>query len=232
MVERTRELILRYAVFFVGMTFIALGIVLGIQAQLGVNAWDILNVGLSNITPFTVGTWSVLTGLIFVVVTVVLTRRRPTVGCLMNMLYIGACIDFIFYLDWVPAPVHWLGKSLMMFIGLAMMGFGSGMYVAAERGAGPRDGLTLALAVRTGWSIRKVRVTLELTVLVIGWSMGGPVFIGTVLAALTVGPMMQFSLRLWKQWIERMLRRGVVIENLNQGAIRVNHHDGLGRQLR
>ena len=97
--------------------------------------------------------------------TVVLERRRPTVGCLINMVYIGLCIDFFFFLGWVPVFEQVWAQSLMLCIGIGMMGFGSGMYVAARCGAGPRDGLTLALGKKLGWSVRKVRTALELTAL-------------------------------------------------------------------
>lgn len=231
-VGRKYELFIRYAVFFTGMTILALGIVLCIQARLGVSSWDVLQIGLSYVTPLTIGAANVAVGILLVIITVFLERRRPSLGCLINIIYIGACIDFFLFLGWVPAPeAVWL-RSILLITGIAMMGFGSGMYVMARRGAGPRDGLTIALVNKTGWSVRKVRTILEVTVLIIGWWLGGPVFIGTLLAALIFGPVMQQSMEWWGRWIERLLRRGVVVENLNQGALRLNDHDGLGREIR
>lgn len=231
-VERKRELLLRYAVFFTGMTILALGIVFSIQAHLGVSPWDVLHIGLSYTTPLTVGGASIAVGITIVLLTVVLERKRPTVGCLINMVYIGLCIDFIFFLGWVPVFEQVWAQSLMLCIGIGMMGFGSGMYVAARCGAGPRDGLTLALGKKLGWSVRKVRTALELTALLIGWWLGGPVFFGTLVASLAIGPVMQWSMQLWEKWIERMLGRGVAVENLDKGTLRLNDHDGLGRQVR
>lgn len=227
-----KELLLRYIVFFLGMTILALGIVLTIQAQLGVSPWDVLQIGLTYVTPLTVGLANISVGACLVGLTVILERKRPSVGCLINMVYVGACIDFIFMLGWIPAFEHAVTRSMMMMLGIGLIAFGSGMYVTARRGAGPRDGLTLALSSKLGWSVRKVRTMLEVTVLVIGWWLGGPVFIGTLVASLAVGPIMQWSMQLWEKWIKRTLGRGVTIENLNQGALRVNHHDGLGRTVR
>lgn len=230
---RAGELVLRYAVFFGGMTVLSVGIVLSIQAQLGVSAWDVLQVGLANVTPLTIGAANIAVGVLLVVITVILDRERPSIGCLINLIYIGVCIDFIFLLGWIPIVDHVIIQSVMMLVGIGLMGFGAGMYVMAKRGAGPRDGLTLALVRRTGWSVRKVRTLLEVTVLIIGWLLGGPAFIGTLIAALAVGPVMQFSMKLWGKWIERLLGRGVTtVENIDKRKVRVDGHDGLGRQLR
>lgn len=231
-VGKTGEFLLRYAVFFVGLTILALGIVLCIQAQLGVSSWDVLQLGLSYVTPLSVGGANIFVGIVLVVLTIILTRKRPLMGVLINIVYVGACIDFIFMVDWIPVFKQVWTQTLMMLLGIGMMGFGSGMYVATKHGAGPRDGLTLALSEKLGWSIRKVRTVLEMTVLILGWSLGGPVFIGTVIASLAIGPMIQWSMQLWEKWIERLLGRGVSVENLNERALRLNHHDGLGRQLR
>lgn len=226
------ELVLRYTVFFGGMTLLAIGIVLCIQAQLGVSSWDVLQIGLSNVTPLTIGAANIAVGVTLVLITIILDRKRPTVGCLINMVYVGVCIDLIFLIGWIPVFHNIVLKSLMMLIGIVMMGFGSGMYVMAKRGTGPRDGLTLALCRITGWSVRKVRTLLEVLVLIIGWLLGGPVFIGTLIAALLFGPVMQLSMKLWETWIERLLGKGVSGENINEGTVRLDGHDGLSRQVR
>lgn len=214
------------------MTILSLGIVLTIQAQLGVSPWDVLQIGLTYVTPLTVGLANISVGACLVGMTAVLERKRPSIGCLINMVYVGACIDFILILGWIPVFEHVVARSIILMLGIGLIAFGTGMYVTARCGAGPRDGLTLALSKKLGWSVRKVRTVIEVTVLVIGWSLGGPVFIGTLVASLAVGPIMQCSMQLWEKWIKHMLGRGGSIENLNQGALRVNHHDGLGRTVR
>lgn len=229
---RIRRLTVRSSFFLGGLTLLALGIVMTIQAGLGVSSWDVLHLGLANVSGLSVGTWSVLVGFVIIALTIVVDKRFPGFGCFVNMIYVGACIDFMLFVGWVPALEHWLLKTLLLCTGIVVMGIGSGMYIAADFGSGPRDGLTLALSARTGWSVRKVRITMEITVLVVGWLLGGPVFIGTLFAALTFGPILQFSLNVFKKVVKRLSGGGYSVENLNKRALRVNHHDGVGQQLR
>lgn len=229
---RAGDFLLRCGIFFGGMTVMAFGIVLCVQAGLGVSSWDVLHIGLSLVTPITIGIASVTVGIIIVIITAILDHRLPQLGCVINMAYIGVCIDLIFLTGWIPEFEHIVTRSAMMLLGIAMLGSGSGMYVAVKWGAGPRDGLTLALSKRTRWSVRKVRTLMEVTVVVIGWLLGGPVFVGTLVAALAIGPLMQVSLKQWEKWVNHLSRKGENVENIDQRAVRLDCHDGLSRQLR
>lgn len=229
---RTGDFLLRCSVFFGGMTVMAFGIVLCIQAGLGVGSWDVLHIGISLVTPMTIGIASVTVGLTIVIITAILDHRLPQLGCVINMIYIGICIDLILFAGWIPEFEHIVTRISMMLLGTAMLGFGSGMYVAVKWGAGPRDGLTLALSNRTGWSVRKVRTVMEVTVVIIGWLLGGPVFFGTLVAAFAIGPLMQLSLRQWEKWVDHLVGKGNEVENIDKRAVRLDCHDGFSRQLR
>lgn len=228
--ERARELLLRSAMFFVGMALISLGSVLAIKGSLGVVSWDVLHVGLAEVTPLSIGTWTILVGVILIIFTMLL-GRRPSLGCIVNMLYIGPCID-LFLLLGIPTPDFWLWRVLLMLAGIFVVGFGTGMYVVAKFGEGPRDGFTLALAKRIDWPIGRTRIAIEIVALTIGWMLGGPVFVGTLAAALGIGPIMHWSLKMWQKWITYLVGGNFAVENFDQRPVRANHHDGFSQPLR
>jgi uncharacterized protein len=112
--------------------------------------------------------------------------------------------------------------------GVMLVSLGAGMYIAPRVGAGPRDGLTLEISNRTGWSIRAIRTIMEVIVGGSGWFLGGPVHIGTLFFCFLTGPLMQWSISFWERLLERILKRGVILENIDKRAVRAHHHDGSG----
>lgn len=189
------ELFIRLFVFFIGIFILSLGIATIIEANLGVSSWDVLHIGLFKTFGFTIGTWSQIVGLIVIFITILFDKKIISIGTVLNMIFIGFFIDFFLFL--IPQITHFVFQYLFLFIGLIIMGIGSGLYITAGLGPGPRDSLMLALSKRYKWSIRNVKTTMEILVVLIGWFLGGPVFIGTLIAAVLIGPIMHFSINWW-----------------------------------
>ena len=154
-------------------------------AGLGVDPWDVLHQGLSRRLGLGVGTWALIVGGLVLALWIPL-RQRPGFGTLSNALIIGPIIDLALIL--IPAPHAPLVRWVVMLAGVLLNGVATGAYIGAGLGPGPRDGLMVGVAGR-GHSIRVVRTTIELTVLVSGWLLGGTVGIGTVVYALGIGPL-------------------------------------------
>ena len=174
----------------------ALAIVLRVQANLGLGPWDVFHVGLARIVGVSLGRIIQIVGLAVIVASYLFARIKPGWGTLGNMVFIGIFIDWI--MPHVP-KMHSLPAELAMLIGgIVLTGPATAIYFSAGLGAGPRDSLMLALARTSGWSIRSIRVAIELTVLAAGALMGGKVGFGTVLAALGSGPAIQVFLRLMR----------------------------------
>lgn len=166
------------------------GIATLVLAGLGLGPWDVLHQGLSNRTGVPIGTVGIGVGVVVLVLWVPL-RQRLGVGTVLNTVLIGLTIDAVLALvpAFEPAWLRWAG----MLVGVVLYAAGSGLYIGAGLGPGPRDGLMTGLAGR-GRSIRLVRTCLELTVLALGWALGGTIGVGTVVLALTVGPLVQLFL--------------------------------------
>jgi uncharacterized membrane protein YczE len=154
-------------------------------ARLGVDPWDVLHQGLSRLTGIATGTWVIIVGAAVLVFWIPL-RQRPGVGTLCNVVLIGAVVDVMLA---VFHPPHLLAIRIVMLIaGIVLNGLATGLYIGAGLGPGPRDGLMTGLAAR-GHSIRVVRTGIEGTVLLAGWLLGGNLGPGTVLYAVTIGPL-------------------------------------------
>jgi uncharacterized membrane protein YczE len=125
------------------------------------------------------------------------TGERPGPGTFVNMLVVGPTVDLVRASGWLPVQEALLPGIVQALVGVAIIGFASGVYITARFGAGPRDAFMLGLSRRTGWSIRRTRTTLELVVLAIGVALGGSAGVGTILFAVTIGVVMQTSIRLF-----------------------------------
>lgn len=164
-----------------------------VQGRLGLGPWDAFHVGLSRITGISIGAASILVGAAIVLGTWFM-GLRPGPGTVANMVLIGVFIDILIPI--VPPVSGWL-SLLYHGAGIVLTGFATGMYIAAGLGKGPRDGLMLALSDASGHPPGRVRAGIELTVLALGWAMGARVGIGTVLFALSIGPVTEWGLVLF-----------------------------------
>ena len=190
----------RLTQLMLGLVLFGVGIWLGLQSHLGVGPWDVLAGGLSGRlgTPF--GRTAIGVSVVVFVIGLI-ARVRPGVGTVLNVVTIGAVIDLLLaapLLDDLgdrPAAL----RLLATLGGIALVAAGSALYLGAHLGPGPRDGLMVAIAGRTGWSVGVSRAVLELTVLAMGMALRGPVGVGTVLFALGIGPSVQVAFRVLRQ---------------------------------
>lgn len=173
-----------------GLVTMGSGIAVMVLAGLGLGPWDVLHQGISTRTGVPIGTVGIIVGVAVLGLWVPL-RERLGVGTVLNTLLIGLTIDAVLFVvpDFEPLWLRWVG----MLVGVVLYAGGSGLYIGAGLGPGPRDGLMTGLAAR-GASIRLVRTGLELTVLVLGWLLGGTIGVGTIVLALSVGPLVQLFL--------------------------------------
>jgi uncharacterized membrane protein YczE len=157
---------------------------------LGVDPWDVLQQGLSRTFGLQVGTWAILVGAVVLLAWIPL-RQLPGVGTVCNVVVIGLVINATMAV--VPTP-HALGVQLVtLAAGILLNAVATGAYIGAGLGPGPRDGLSTGLAAR-GLSLRVVRTTIEVTVLIAGWLLGGTVGIGTLAYALSIGPLTHLTI--------------------------------------
>lgn len=183
----------RFTQLIVGLVLFGAGIGFMLESGLGVPPWDVLHQGLAAKFGLTVGTWSVVVSFALLLLWFPL-RERYGIGTLCNAMIIGVMIDV------TAAVLPQAGEPViavpMLALGILLIGFGSGLYIGANLGPGPRDGLMTAIA-RRGPSIRVTRWLLEISVLVVGWLLGGTFGAGTVTFALLIGPTVQFFLPRW-----------------------------------
>lgn len=180
----------RFAQLATGQILYGVSDAMLVLAGLGLDPWDVLHQGLARHTPIPIGTWSILVGALVLLAWIPL-RQRPGVGTVGNVVVIGSVIDIV--LAVVPVPHAMVLRWMTLMAGVALNGFATACYIGAGLGPGPRDGLMTGVAAR-GHSIRVVRTAIEVTVLTAGWLLGGTVGIGTLLYAVSIGPMVHLLL--------------------------------------
>jgi uncharacterized membrane protein YczE len=174
-----------------GLVVFGIGIALMAEARLGLGPWEALHEGLGRITGQPLGTISVVLGLPILALWWPL-GERPGIGTLLNVVLIGTSTNA--GLAVLPTPDGDVPRLATMLAGVVTIGIGSGLYLSADLGPGPRDGLMTGLHRRFGWSIRRARTVVEVTVLVAGFLLGGTIGLGTVVFALAIGPLVQLFL--------------------------------------
>ncbi|WP_442915498.1 YczE/YyaS/YitT family protein [Lentibacillus sp. JNUCC-1] len=177
-----------------------MGITTAINVQhLGIHPWDVLNVAMYDKLGLTIGSWTVIIGLILIITSLILDKRYVKLGTFLNLFLVGIFVDFFLWADFLPSAHHTWVDVITIIFGIVLMGLGGGMYNAGGVGSGPRDGFMLSISDKTGMSIGRVRILTESLVLVIGLLLGGPVFIFTFVFTFIQSPLFQFSyLRLSK----------------------------------
>lgn len=185
-----RELARRLPRLFGGLVLGGIGISLMVNADLGLGPWDVLHQGVNIHTGIPIGAANILIGALLMVLWIPL-RERPGIGTFANMIMIGLTIDVVRI--WLPEPSVMWQQLVFLGLGTFLFGPGTGLYLSAGLGPGPRDGLMTAIA-RRGPSVRRVRTLIELSALVFGFLLGGSVGLGTILFAFTIGPNVQFFL--------------------------------------
>jgi len=180
----------------VGLICFGVGIGLMVESGLGLGPWEALNQGIARQVGLEIGTVSVLLGIPILVLWWPL-GERPGIGTLLNVVLIGTSTNVAIAIVPTPPADAVLIRLALMTAGILAIGCGSGIYLSTDLGAGPRDGLMTGLHHRFGWSIRRARTVVELTILGIGWALGGTVGLGTVVFAVGIGPLVQVALRVF-----------------------------------
>ncbi|QJW46332.1 membrane protein [bacterium BFN5] len=184
-----------------------------IRSNLGTAPWDVLHLGLINYLPVTVGQVSQMTGIVVIGLSYVM-GIKPGWGTIANMVFIGLFIDMFMASSWFPLPKQLAAQMAMLLGGVLIIGWGSFFYLSAAFGAGPRDSFMVGSIQKSGWPLWRVRTAIESLVTMIGYFLGGPVGVGTIVVALTLGPSIQLAFTL-----------------MNKNAQDIQHDDLLLRRL-
>jgi uncharacterized membrane protein YczE len=193
---RWKTFIRDFIVIQIGFLLYGLALALIIRADLGTGTWLVLEVALANILGIRIGTMTVYMGFAVLILALAL-REQVGWGTLGNILSIGPWLNLS--LDLIPAVNEKLPLQISMFLlGVLIQGIATAVYIGVEAGAGPRDSLMLAIHRTTGVSIRLARGAIEVLVVLIGWLLGGPLGLGTVVFALLIGPSVQWAFKLFK----------------------------------
>ena len=184
------------AIAMLGFAIYGLSIALIIEAELGTGPWAVLAVALADLTGTTPGTMIILTGLL-VLLGAVLLKEQIGWGTLGNILFIGPWTDLFLLL--IPSLRNnlWL-RIPALLLAVILSGLATAVYISVDAGAGPRDSLMLAVSRVTGRSVQLSRAVIEILVVIVGWLLGGPVGIGTLVFALLIGPLVQIFFKLFQ----------------------------------
>lgn len=183
----------RVGQLLVGLFLYGIAIALMVRAGIGVSPWDVLTQGVSHQTGLPFGLVTNLIGVAVLLLWIPI-RQRPGMGTVLNVLLIGPSAQLGLWL--IPQQTAPVIQGLVFTGGLVLLAIATGLYIGARLGPGPRDGLMTGLHKRTGWKIWIVRTAIEVTVLTIGWLLGGQVGVGTVAFALLIGPLVNLTLPL------------------------------------
>ncbi|MFU0871325.1 YczE/YyaS/YitT family protein [Kluyvera sichuanensis] len=196
---------------YIGLILYGVSTAVYVRANLGADPWNVFHLGVSGLTSLDIGMVMILTGAAVLLLWIPL-RQRPGLGTISNVIVLGLAADATLSLM-PPLESLWL-RAVLLLLAVVLNGMATGMYIGAGFGAGPRDGLMTGIHARTGWPIRRIRTTIELSVLVIGMLLGGTFGVGTVLYALVIGPLIQIFLP-WFQLPRVAQRRTAEVEQVS-----------------
>ncbi|MFF5537689.1 YitT family protein [Streptomyces cinerochromogenes] len=190
----SRHLPRRLVQLYAGLTLYGASSAMLVAAGLGLEPWNVLHQGLAELTGMSIGTVLIIVGAAVLLLWVPL-RQRPGLGTVSNVFVIGFAMDGTIAL--LPEARSLAVRVPLLLVGIVLNGAATGLYIAARFGPGPRDGLMTGLHRRTGRSIRLIRTAVEVAVVVTGFLLGGSIGVGTVLYAVSIGPLAQAFLRVF-----------------------------------
>ena len=194
-----RRAFARGGALLIGLAGYGFSMAVMIKAGLGLDPWDVFHQGLAGRTGLSFGLITAIVG-VGVLLAWIPLRNRPGIGTVANVIVIAVVVDAS--LAVLPAPSALPIRIALMIGSVVLNAISTVLYIGAGLGPGPRDGLMTGLVARTGLSVRLVRTSIEATVLVVGWLLGGTVGIGTVVYAFGIGPLVQLTLRVTPQrWL-------------------------------
>ena len=176
---------------YIGLSLYGLSTAMFVCADLGADPWNVFHLGVAKLLTMDIGTVMIITGALVLLFWIPI-RQRPGLGTISNVIVIGLAADAA--LSLMPTLETLPARGALLVLAVIVNALATGMYIGAGFGAGPRDGLMTGIHARTGWSVRSVRTAIEVSVLLIGWLLGGTVGVGTVLYALAIGPLIQICL--------------------------------------
>ncbi|MET8778613.1 hypothetical protein ABZV58_26720 [Nocardia sp. NPDC004654] len=181
----------RLVALYSGLWMYGFSMAVMVRAGLGLDPWDVFHQGVAEHVPLSFGAVTAVTGAVVLLAWIPL-RQRPGLGTVSNIVVIGLSVDVGLWLlpTWESLPV----RIAAMLAAVVLNAAATVAYIGAGMGPGPRDGLMTGLVRRTGWSVRTIRTTIEVTVLVTGWLLGGSVGLGTLVYAFGIGPLIQLMI--------------------------------------
>jgi uncharacterized membrane protein YczE len=208
-VKRAGRGVARGGALLAGLMGYGLSMALMVEAGVGLDPWDVFHQGLSNQTGMTIGVASAVVGVAVLLAWIPL-RNRPGIGTVANVIVIAVTVDAS--LAVLPTPTAMPIRIAMMLGAVVLNALSTVLYIGAGLGPGPRDGLMTGLVARTGLSVRLVRTSIEVSVLAVGWLLGGTVGIGTLVYAFGIGPLVQLFLHLTPKRVLAVSGWGTVAE--------------------
>lgn len=176
---------------FIGLVLYGVSTAMFVRADLGADPWNVFHLGVANLLSMNIGVVIIAVGVLVLLAWIPL-RQRPGFGTLSNVIMIGLAADAALLV--IPGFESLLARSGLLVSAVILNALATSLYIGAGFGAGPRDGLMTGIHARTGWPVRRIRTAIEVSVLLIGWLLGGTVGLGTVLYALAIGPLIQICL--------------------------------------
>lgn len=198
-----KELMWRWTFYFTGILTMSLGITLTIKGKaLGTSPWDVLHIGMFKQFGLSIGSWSILIGLLIIITTSIYLKKWPRLATWLNMLLIGLFIDIYNFI--LPNTNVFIGSFAYFVAGFFVMSIGCGLYISAGLGTGPRDTIMMIIASK-GYSVRVGRMIMEIGAVTLGFLLGGPVGVGTIVLALGTGYVIQPSLQFFQKRLQRKI---------------------------
>ena len=185
---------------YIGLVLYGVSTALFVHANLGADPWDVFHLGVAKQLGISFGTVIILPGAAVLLLWIPI-RQMPGLGTVSNVIVLGLAADAT--LAVLPPLESMVARSALLVGAIVLNAIATGMYIGAGFGPGPRDGLMTGLHARTGWSLRGIRTAIELSVLLIGWLLGGKFGVGTVIYALSIGPLIQLCLPWFSQPVSR-----------------------------
>lgn len=192
-----KNTLLKLVRLLIGFIFCASSTVFMLNSNLGLLPWDVFHQGISNITGMTIGQASIIASLIVIILGLIL-GQKVGIGTVLNIFIVGKFIDVINESNMIPVAANSLEGLAMLVIGIFTMAYGCFLYIGCGLGCGPRDGLMISLSDRFNMSIKIIRGIIEVSVLVIGFLLGGKVGVGTFITAIGLGYSMQIIFNIFK----------------------------------
>jgi uncharacterized membrane protein YczE len=188
-----KSVMIRALSYIGGLLIVSFGVTLTILAGLGAGPWDALNVGLANMTRFSVGNWVIFIGILLIFLSATLTRTKPVIHSLLTIFILGYFIDFWLIVVFRDALFSgFMLQLVILLLGIVIIAFGASIYMQAKFALIPVDGFMFALRDVLGVKLMIAKTITELVALIVAFIVGGPIGVGTILVTFLIGPLIQY----------------------------------------